>query len=258
MLVMLAVDCGAVLAFEVWAFLTGKTGGWVRYYIVIIPLTGAAGGVDRRPRGRTHHRGRACRPAGALPTGASKRPPALWSGGTAMKRPGRRRPVSWPWRWPRCRPAAPSTLGRHADRHGSGCQGAPATACRRIAASAKRTSRRRSTAWSLPDSSVLVDVFLSFGSSSTRIIPDSSSITPTGTSRPILADPPRSASSTSSSRSPHMELKPSLDAINRQYPTCGTTAPASPRWCDVRRRRPGTLTLAPRSPQPRALPARAR
>ena len=37
-LVMLAV-MGAVLAFEVWAFLTGKTGGWVRYYIVIIPLT---------------------------------------------------------------------------------------------------------------------------------------------------------------------------------------------------------------------------
>jgi Dolichyl-phosphate-mannose-protein mannosyltransferase len=35
---------GAVLAFALAAFLTGKTGGWVRYYIAIIPLTVLAAG----------------------------------------------------------------------------------------------------------------------------------------------------------------------------------------------------------------------
>lgn len=213
-LVILAVF-GSVLAFEAWAFLTGKTGGWVRYYIVIIPMVVLLAGsiLGRRADppswaslppmiGRRLTIGAPGRPSGWR-ADRRERLSRVGTGVTAVVLAAMLIAAM-----PTTLAAMPSDRFGIAKEHANGV--GRISASREIAATIDDLG--------LADSTVLVDVFLSFGIIVNSDHPRQFVITPDRDFKAILADPAAFDIQYILVPQPHMELS-ELDAINREYPT---------------------------------------
>jgi hypothetical protein len=256
---------GAVLAFALAAFLTGKTGGWVRYYIAIIPLTVLAAGAllsrreeppawllpplqwIRHPRAMLREysaiEGLRLLPAGAgwtalRPSGIFVRRPlpsislprrGLPSALTARLQAARastarlrarlrvdriRSDIAMVMAVMLFLPILTMPMAMASPRFGMGPEFANDAGRVRAAAAVGATL----DAMHLPDSSVLLDVFLGFGIVVNSDHPRQFVITPDRDFKAILADPAAFGVRYLLVPPPDRELG-ELDALNRQYPT---------------------------------------